>query len=644
MVPIPTVSSPWSRLLDIDTAPKRIGLLIALAALVAAVILAVFPLSFVLGTHPFWQYQTGDLAQHLGGAAYFTVDRWRWPLFFVPDLGIPAGTNIVFTDSIPLLALASRLVFQVTGTYYPYFGLWLFFCFVLQGPAFAFALSCLGLRHGPALLLAGLLAVLTPALLFRIGHMALCGHFLILLALAVHFHVLRTGDHWRSLYGYLPLLVASLLVHLYLFAMVLCVLAMTVLHGLWTGRLSAAGAFAQAAVAGAVLVPVMLASGLLGAAPLKPEPFGEYALNLASPVVPQRSGLFPGAADRVLGNGESFNYAGAGALLLLASALLVWRRALGRVLAEQVGTVTVAVSLVLFAASYAVHVGPVLVLGIPTEPVREVALRVMSGTGSPFDLIGRLSALDLLRIALYGAAVLGLAAWLVRHAVRARKKPFLIFLGGAAAAVLATGAVAPFKAVLLLSNFQASARFYWVVGYLLLASAVAGLARRLRPGRLALLLAGALVLQAIDTRPLQDHLLTLPERDARALVPDHAVLEAAFAGASRAILVPTYLCTFIEVTEPVLRNRIVARVQALQHLASRSFTPINSVHNSRMTSAYRDADTPDCTAEREAAIARRWGEGAVYLLLTDETAFPGLARRLASDPGCMRLTDAFLCR
>lgn len=77
-------------------------LILTLSATTAVIILWVFPVSFILGTHPFWKNPEGDLVQHMTGASYYAAGPWRLPLFFVPDLGIPEGTNIIFTDSIPL--------------------------------------------------------------------------------------------------------------------------------------------------------------------------------------------------------------------------------------------------------------------------------------------------------------------------------------------------------------------------------------------------------------------------------------------------------------------------------------------------------------------------------------------------------------
>ena len=69
------------------------------------------------------------------------------PILFVPTLGYPEGTSIVFTDSIPLAALAAKLVRTLTGRAINYLGAWMGLCYAMQGVAAALLLDALGVRH-----------------------------------------------------------------------------------------------------------------------------------------------------------------------------------------------------------------------------------------------------------------------------------------------------------------------------------------------------------------------------------------------------------------------------------------------------------------------------------------------------------------
>ena len=48
---------------------------------------------------------TTDWAQHYSGWAMFRSTPWSWPPGLMPEVWYPVGTSIVYTDSLPLLAL-----------------------------------------------------------------------------------------------------------------------------------------------------------------------------------------------------------------------------------------------------------------------------------------------------------------------------------------------------------------------------------------------------------------------------------------------------------------------------------------------------------------------------------------------------------
>ena len=62
---------------------------------------SIFDLAFITKGN-YWLSNRGDAGQHLVGFLHFVRDEWRFPLFQTQTLGYPHGTNIIFTDSIPL--------------------------------------------------------------------------------------------------------------------------------------------------------------------------------------------------------------------------------------------------------------------------------------------------------------------------------------------------------------------------------------------------------------------------------------------------------------------------------------------------------------------------------------------------------------
>jgi Family of unknown function (DUF6311) len=439
---------------------NRLRLLIAcivVLVVVAALAVAVFPAGFLDGAAAYWRYPAGDDAEHIVGGRYFIADAWRWPLLLVPDLGLPPGTNIGLTDSIPLAALTAKLFRPWYGYLRPYLPLWILLCYLVQGPACAIGLYVLRVRHVAALVLGGLLAVFTPVLLFRFNHAALCAQFLLLLGLALHLHLVRDSARRVVILAYLPLLAVAVLVHIYLFAMVFAIMLASLLQGLWTQRLTIPAALGQLAAMAVAVGAIMGACGYFALGPIPMKPYGQWPLDLAAPFFPAPSGIFGNAglpADR---NGEDFAWLGSGMVVLAAAALIGWRRRLGALARAHFPMIMVCGSLIVFAVTYVVRVGPVLVLGIGPERVRQAVLDGAGHGGTLAMLRSSVGAMDYVRIGLYGVLLAGLAGVVVVLAWRWRRFRFLRFAGLVVAAGMVVLVVRPSAIALVVSSFQASA-------------------------------------------------------------------------------------------------------------------------------------------------------------------------------------------
>jgi Family of unknown function (DUF6311) len=348
----------------------------AVAGVTLLLLLALVPIDFLTGAHAFWRNPTGDLAQAMTGAAYFVADRWRWPLLLVPALGPVPGTHIAFTDSIPLVAILARLISAMSGWHVTYLPIWLTLCWLAQGPAMVVALGAAGVRNRAVLTLAGLIAVLLPPFIVRLKHVALSTHFIILLAIALYFSSLGAARPVRHAMAFSVLAALGFLIHPYFGAMVLVVEAMALLDLLWQGRLSPTATGAGLLSTMVVLFAIGALLDYFGSDTFAIRAYGVYALDLATPVVPQNSGLFPEGLLRVR-EGSDMAYVGAGVLLLcLIGAMMTdWQlmtRAHG-------GSLFIAGLVIVFAASYGVFVADQLVLGVSPAKVREITLQIVGG-------------------------------------------------------------------------------------------------------------------------------------------------------------------------------------------------------------------------------------------------------------------------
>ena len=270
----------------------------------------------------------GDWVPHYFGWHFFRTEPWHWPPGAIDGYYAPLGTSIGLTDSIPLAAYLLKPLSPWLPEAFQYLGLWLLLCFALQG---ALAACLIGRWSRSALLqaLGATLFVLLPTLLARIGHAALCAHWLLLwtLLLATRPPQRRFAPLAWTLLG----LVAGM-TQPYLAAMALPMLAVTALAGrqvpLWPRAVAMTGAVA-ATVTGWWLSGLFV---LQGAGSLSSGGLGYYSMNLLAPV----SGFgwsqvlpdLPIASDGQAY--EGFQYLGLGNLLLITGAALLTWRARGR--------------------------------------------------------------------------------------------------------------------------------------------------------------------------------------------------------------------------------------------------------------------------------------------------------------------------
>lgn len=303
-----------------------------LAAIAAGIVGAAF-FAWIAGTRILdpasidW-LRKGDWVPHHFGWHYFRIEPWHWPPGAVHGYYAPLGTSIGLTDSIPLVAYLLKPFSAWLPPQAQYLGPWLLACFALQG-ALGARLVGRVVASAWAQLLGGVLFVLVPTLLIRVGHAALCAHWLILWALLV---VTRPPARRFAWPGWAALGLVSGLVQPYLAAMVLGVLAGATASndsGVSIGRRVAALATALGTtLAGWWLSGLFL---LTGERSLTAGGLGYYSMNLLAFVSPEGwSAVLPNLSSATPGQPyEGFQYLGLGLLLLLAVAVAL--RAGGRV-------------------------------------------------------------------------------------------------------------------------------------------------------------------------------------------------------------------------------------------------------------------------------------------------------------------------
>ena len=262
----------------------------------------------------------GDWVPHHFGWHFFRIEPWHWPPGTMRGYYAPLGTSIGFTDSIPLAAYVLKPFDRWLPADFQYLGPWLLLSFTLQG---ALAARLVGRWVDSAWVQAagGALCVLLPTLLARVGHTALCSHWLILWALLL---ATRPGPERLAVIAWAVLGLAAAMVQPYLAAMVMAILvaAAAAGPGAWTRRARALAAASAAMAVGWWLSGMFI---LGGSDSFTEGGLGYYSMNPLAFVTPLGwSRWLPelpvaGPGQRA----ESFHYLGAGVLGLAAVALVL---------------------------------------------------------------------------------------------------------------------------------------------------------------------------------------------------------------------------------------------------------------------------------------------------------------------------------
>lgn len=163
-----------------------------------------------------WLITGGDLTQHYLGWEYFRKSDWFFPIGLTNQIAYPAETSIIYTDSIPLLAVIFKLFTKGIPGRFQYFGIWGIGCFILQG-YWAAKILHIWLKDKWQVWIGSLLIIASPIVIFRMYyHTTLAAQWLILIAVYLcaehqrqYQNILKTSLQW----GILGVLIGS--IHLY---------------------------------------------------------------------------------------------------------------------------------------------------------------------------------------------------------------------------------------------------------------------------------------------------------------------------------------------------------------------------------------------------------------------------------------------
>jgi hypothetical protein len=165
-----------------------------------------------------WLYSKRDGAlTQLGFEFFRKAPFFQWPLTSVPKY--VAGSNMILPTENAVTNIFGKLIGEIIPGNFQFVGLWIVFCFALQGFFGAKLLSHF-IKSGYSQMFGSLFFVLSPALLYRFGvmnHYSLGSHWMILAALYLYFEPKSRTRMWGGL------LFFAMLTSVYISAMLLVV-------------------------------------------------------------------------------------------------------------------------------------------------------------------------------------------------------------------------------------------------------------------------------------------------------------------------------------------------------------------------------------------------------------------------------------
>jgi hypothetical protein len=302
-----------------------------------------------------WLYWGDPTSSYLGWQFFRKTPPIQFPLGASPRYGVGFASSILYSESIPLIAIPLKYISFLFPHNFQYFGIWIFSAIILQS-WFAWKLISKFIPQLPIALFGVVLFTNAPILIYRLvhngsGHLGFVGQFVILCAINLS---LETGNNRRK---WLILLAVTTLISLFFVPMVFFIYLLWILKNM---LFKSAGHLKQY-VFGAinlltgliVVIGTLWTCGGLMSSDLSDSGFGRYRTTLSSVFDPQVNGVFSFSriipnSGNIPGTEEGFAFLGVSVFILLATSFVMLFRSRNPLLTRNclplvLGTVAMAV-------------------------------------------------------------------------------------------------------------------------------------------------------------------------------------------------------------------------------------------------------------------------------------------------------------
>ena len=312
----------------------------------------------------------GDFGLHFLGFHLYRHGPWTLPLGAAPLLIWPVGSSVGLTDAIPVLAFVFKLIDPLLPENFQFIGLWLVLSFALQG-LFGALLMRLATPNPVLQLLGAMLLILSPPLIFRIGHAALTAHWLLLASLWLSLRTDADIPSWRLTAAWAAVGFLAAAIQPYLLLMVMLLLLAAHVRQFIAGPKRFMRIALHLLLCCAAAGLALWQSGSLGVTAesgLELGGFGAWSANLVSLISPTEweTVFFPGPFGyQRFEQYEGYAYLGAGTFFLAAIAFIsfLWQLTIVRGFSWPRGIWRHAPMLAALLFLFAMALGPGITLG-----------------------------------------------------------------------------------------------------------------------------------------------------------------------------------------------------------------------------------------------------------------------------------------
>lgn len=302
------------------TNKQKIILLTILSGVFGAIVfILIYGVQVLDVTKDGWLYAADDLTQQHIGWIFFRKAEWTFPIGEFNSLSYPNYASIIYTDSIPLLAIFFKVISGILPETFQYIGIYGLLCYILQG-VFAFTLLRRYINNKLYCIIGSIFFIISPYLLQRMfWHTALSSHFLILAGLClVAYRECYYEKPIKKIVLWNLLLAISVCIHLYFVPMILIMMFCCFLAEFIENKKTYTSSAISFVVSLILIISIIYVLGGMTSTKLATGGIRNYNINLNTFINPQGySSILPDLHTATEGEYEAIGYLGAGIILML---------------------------------------------------------------------------------------------------------------------------------------------------------------------------------------------------------------------------------------------------------------------------------------------------------------------------------------